>query len=61
MESIYLLIPVSFLLVGAAVAAFVWSVGNDQFDDLDKAAHSILFEEDQPGNAIPSRDGEPDG
>jgi len=45
MESIYVLIPVTFLLLGIAVAAWVWSVRNDQFEDFDKAANSILFDD----------------
>lgn len=28
-----------------ALWAFVWSVKNEQFEDLEKEAHSILFEE----------------
>jgi len=30
----------------AACWAFVWSVNNDQFEDLEKESHSILFEQD---------------
>lgn len=48
MESIYVLIPVTLVLLGLAVAAWVWSVGSGQFEDLDKAANSILFEDEQP-------------
>jgi cbb3-type cytochrome oxidase maturation protein len=45
LESIYILIPVTFVLLGVAVAAWLWSVGSGQFDDLDKAANSILFDD----------------
>lgn len=45
MESIYILIPVTFVLLGLSVAAWVWSVRNEQFDDLDKAARSILLDD----------------
>ena len=48
MESLYLLIPVTLVLLGLAVAAWLWSVGSGQFDDLDKAASSILFEDETP-------------
>lgn len=46
MESIYILIPVSFIFLAIAAALWFWSVGNGQFDDLDKAANSILFDDD---------------
>ena len=45
MDSIYVLIPVTTVLLGLAVAAYLWSVGNGQFDDLDKASRSILFDD----------------
>ena len=45
MDSLYVLIPVTFVLLGLAVAAYLWSVSSGQFDDLDKAAHSILFDD----------------
>ncbi|MCU0759057.1 MAG: cbb3-type cytochrome oxidase assembly protein CcoS [Steroidobacteraceae bacterium] len=47
MESLYLLIPLSILLVVAAVWAFFWAVNQGQFEDLDEPARSIL-EEDGP-------------
>ncbi len=47
MDSIYVLIPVTVLLLGIAVAAYLWSVSSGQFDDLDKAARSILFEDEE--------------
>ncbi|MCG8537446.1 MAG: cbb3-type cytochrome oxidase assembly protein CcoS [Pseudomonadales bacterium] len=48
MDIIYLLIPLALILLVAAVFAFFWAVKNDQFDDLDREASSILFEEDSP-------------
>ena len=48
MASLYLLIPIAVVFVILAVAAFLWAVNRDQFDDLDKEAHSILFDEDPP-------------
>jgi cbb3-type cytochrome oxidase maturation protein len=44
-ESLYILIPVTVVLLGIAVAAWLWSVGSGQYEDLDKAARSILFDE----------------
>ncbi len=55
MEVIFVLIPVSLVIVIAVLWAFVWSVRNDQFEDLDKEAHSILFEEKNnsyPGDEV---------
>ena len=48
MDIIYLLIPLALILLIAAIFAFFWAVKNDQFDDLDREASSILFEEDSP-------------
>ena len=45
-ESLYILIPVTLVLLGTAVAAWLWSVGSGQYEDLDKAARSILFDDD---------------
>lgn len=51
MDSIYVLIPVTLVLLGLALAAWLWSVGSGQYEDLDKAARSILFDDDpvEPG------------
>lgn len=48
MESLYLLIPLGIVLVSSAVALFVWAVRSGQYDDLDREASRILFEEDRP-------------
>ncbi|MEX2489601.1 MAG: cbb3-type cytochrome oxidase assembly protein CcoS [Pseudomonadales bacterium] len=47
MEIIFILIPVSLVIVIAALWAFVWAVRNDQFEDLDKEASRILFDKDE--------------
>jgi len=49
MTIIYVLIPLSLVLLGLAVWAFFWAVRNDQFDDLDTPAMDILDEDDGPG------------
>lgn len=41
-----MLIPVALLLGGIGLAAFLWALKSGQFDDLDGAAHRILFEDD---------------
>ena len=53
MDSIYVLIPVTLLLLGLALAAWLWSVGSGQYEDLDKAARSILFDDDPPSDVKP--------
>lgn len=45
MELFLVLIPVTLGLVVLSLWAFLWSAKNEQFDDLDKQAWSILFEE----------------
>lgn len=52
MDSIYVLIPVTLVLLGVALVAWLWAVGSGQFEDLDKAARSILFD-DEPAPAPP--------
>ena len=46
MEIIFLLIPLALILLAAAVGAFFWAVRHGQFDDLDREASRILFDED---------------
>jgi cbb3-type cytochrome oxidase maturation protein len=45
-EIVFILVPVSLVIMMVAIWAFVWSVRNEQFEDLDKEAHSILFEDE---------------
>ena len=42
MEILFILIPVSLLIVLVALYAFVWSVNNGQFEDLEKEGQRIL-------------------
>ena len=42
MEIIYLLIPLSIVLVGLIIAGFFWAVNSGQFDDLEGPAYRIL-------------------
>ncbi|WP_273144859.1 cbb3-type cytochrome oxidase assembly protein CcoS [Halomonas sp.] len=51
MSILYLLIPLSLILLGLAVWAFFWAVKNDQFEDLEGPAYRILFDDD--ANDIP--------
>ena len=47
MEIIYLLIPLSLVLVGLIIAGFYWAVNSDQFDDLEGPAYRILQDLDE--------------
>lgn len=47
MESLYLLIPVSIVLVFVIAGLFWWSVRSGQFDDLEGPAHRILMDADK--------------
>ena len=46
MEILYLLVPLSVLLVLAVGVLFWWSLGSGQFDDLDGPAQRILDDPD---------------
>ena len=48
MNILLMLIPLSMVLLGVAVAAFVWAVKRGQFDDLDTPALDILEDDDRP-------------
>lgn len=48
MESIYILIPIAMLFVIIGVALFIWSVKTNQFDDLEREAFNILFDDEIP-------------
>ncbi len=45
MTIIYFLIPLALVILVIAVAAFCWAVNADQFDDLEKPAYEILFDD----------------
>ena len=45
MAILLVLVPISLVLLGLAIWAFVWAVRRGQFDDLDAAALDVLVEE----------------
>jgi len=47
MEVIYLLIPISLILLGVIVWILLWAVRDGQYDDLEGPAHRILMDEDR--------------
>ncbi|ODS62037.1 MAG: cytochrome oxidase maturation protein, cbb3-type [Arenimonas sp. SCN 70-307] len=48
MNILLALIPISLLLLGAAIWAFLAAVRGGQFDDLDTPALDMLREDDKP-------------
>jgi cbb3-type cytochrome oxidase maturation protein len=56
MNILLALIPISLILLGIAIAVFVWAVRHGQFEDLDTPALDILRDESHP----PPRPGEHD-
>jgi len=59
MESLYLLIPLSVLVVFGAIALFWWMSDNGQFDDMEGPAQRILFDEEivEPKAPLPPHPG----
>jgi len=47
MAILLVLIPISLMLVGVAIWAFMWAVRGGQFEDLDSASLDIL-QDDPP-------------
>ena len=56
MDSLYLLLPLSVLLVLALIALFAWALDRGQFDDLDREGWRVL-EDSQPGDELVERSG----
>lgn len=48
MDILIVLIPAALFLGGLGLAAFLWSLKTDQYEDLDGAARRILLEEEPP-------------
>jgi cbb3-type cytochrome oxidase maturation protein len=47
-EIIYLLIPLSLVLIGLIIYIFIWAIRSGQFDDLEGPAHRIIMDDDAP-------------
>jgi cbb3-type cytochrome oxidase maturation protein len=47
MSNLIFLIPIALFLGGLGLAAFIWSLSNGQYDDLDGAAERILIDEEK--------------
>jgi cbb3-type cytochrome oxidase maturation protein len=47
MSYLVILIPVAILMGVCGLAAFMWTLRSDQYDDLDGAAERILMEDER--------------
>lgn len=56
MDIIAVLIPIALFLGLLGLGAFLWALKTGQFDDLEGAAHRILFDDDEE----PPESGPPD-
>ena len=50
MDALYVMIPIAIVIVALAIRLFFWAVDSGQYDDMDSPAHSILFDDDDPGH-----------
>lgn len=50
MEILYLLVPLSVVLVFLIGLVFWWSLRSGQFEDLEGPAHRILMDNDRPAS-----------
>lgn len=54
MDILYLLIPLSLVLVFMIGLVFWWSLRNGQFEDLEGPGHRILMDDDRPRDRQPT-------
>ena len=47
MDILLYLIPIAITLGLVGLIAFLWTIKNDQYDDLDGAPHRILYDDDE--------------
>lgn len=56
MDILYLLVPISVVLVFLIAVVFWWSLRQGQFEDLEGPAYRILMDDDRPSAGV-----DPDG
>ena len=59
MNILFVLIPISLVLLLVIIGAFVWAVRKGQFEDLDAAAIDILSDDAPPSGEVPAPDRAP--
>ena len=57
MTMLLVLIPAALFLGLVGLAAFFWALRSGQFDDLDGAAHRILYDDDEGTPRARSKEG----
>jgi cbb3-type cytochrome oxidase maturation protein len=61
MEILYLLIPLSVVLVFLIGLVFWWSLKSGQYDDLEGPGYRVLMDDDRPDSTeTPERRAEPE-
>jgi len=55
MTMLLVLIPAALFLGLVGLAAFFWALRSGQFDDLDGAAHRILYDDDEVAPRTPRK------
>jgi cbb3-type cytochrome oxidase maturation protein len=50
MDALYVMIPIAIVIVALAIRLLFWAVDSGQYDDMDGPAHSILFDDEDPGH-----------
>ena len=62
MSSIFVLIPLSLVLLGMAVWGLLWAIERRQFEDLDTPPWRVVLDDDKapPADAAPGAEA-PDG
>ena len=59
MEVLYLLIPLSLVMVGVIIWIFLWAIRSGQFDDMEGPAHRILMDDDDIPDEQPAQGEKP--
>lgn len=60
MEILYLLVPISVLLVFVIGVVFWWSLRHGQFEDLEGPAYRMLMDDDTPNMSKDGNDADPE-
>jgi len=47
-DILFLLIPISLIIMAIAIGVFLWAIRSGQFEDLEGPAHRILMDDDDP-------------
>lgn len=53
MEILFVLIPLSILLIGLVAAILFWALRSGQYDDLERPRHQIFMDDDEPPGGDP--------